>query len=57
MADKLPLCDQCYKPSRNQHDVGYGSMICTDCLKKNLREENIVRDGRGNFSLKRDPRG
>lgn len=35
----IGLCDECLEPKWPQKHVGYGMMICADCLDKNNKEE------------------
>lgn len=35
----IGLCDQCCQPNYPQEYVGYGCMVCLDCLAINAQEE------------------
>ena len=39
----IGLCDECSKPNWPQEYVGYGAMVCLDCLDKDKKPELLQK--------------
>lgn len=48
----IGLCDDCGEPRWPQEYVGYGMMVCVDCLAKDAKFYESSRDTGGGLSIK-----